>query len=267
MILHELQRGHESIQQLLQASEIISILEAFSASKVSTPWSELYIKAMSGELQDPASVNDSLLSIRHLPSSTMRDLIEKLSLFPIPGIIHILQDLEHLISTIDFGAIPLRSEYGITHETLRTTIVAHKVKLSKQTSSLSKAELEYSQIVRSIDTHLRQFFQSTLINPRELFLNEILVYDLKSPDRDVFASKPRLAVERALSSPHDYLGCDCCEGLKNALSGSQPATAVLYQLYLESGTVINAADLWSAFSAVLGVKKTEDDESDQQRAL
>ena len=67
-------------------------------------------------------------------------------------------------------------------------------------------------------------------------------------------------IERALAAPHDYLGCDCCDNRSRAgdggrgeisLSGTQPATAILYQLYLESGTLINIADLWAAFGAVI----------------
>ena len=31
-----------------------------------------------------------------------------------------------------------------------------------------------------------------------------------------------------------------------------PPTSILYQLYLESGALINAFDLWSAFNAIVG---------------
>ena len=40
--------------------------------------------------------------------------------------------------------------------------------------------------------------------------------------------------------------------LQPTLSGTQPATAILYQLYLESGALINVSDLWSAFFAIVG---------------
>ena len=91
---------------------------------------------------------------------------------------------------------------------------------------------------------------------------------------------PRRAIERALSAPHDYLNCECCEGGGKgdaaALSSSQPATAILYQLYLESGALINIADLWAAFSAVVGTEgeeekgeaeKKDDDDDDEERKL
>lgn len=45
-----------------------------------------------------------------------------------------------------------------------------------------------------------------------------------------------------------------------ALAGSQPMTALLYQLYLESGSSINVTDLWSAFSAMIGDEETVEDQ-------
>jgi origin recognition complex subunit 3 len=91
----------------------------------------------------------------------------------------------------------------------------------------------------------------------------VLIYDLKSPHTEVFQPKPRFAIERALATPHDYLGCDCCSGMEGndaALSATQPATAIVYQMYLESGMLMNVSDLWSAFNAIAG-SGDEDDES------
>jgi origin recognition complex subunit 3 len=41
------------------------------------------------------------------------------------------------------------------------------------------------------------------------------------------------------------------------LSSTQPATAILYQLYLESGSLVNVSDLWSAFNAIVGEEEDE----------
>jgi origin recognition complex subunit 3 len=35
------------------------------------------------------------------------------------------------------------------------------------------------------------------------------------------------------------------------MSPTLPPTALLYRLYLESGALINASDLWSAFAAIM----------------
>ena len=252
---------------MLLVIDIISTIQSCSVSALSTPWSELYIKAMYGELAESAIKRDTLLLCRKMPSDSMIDLLSKLSKYDLPGISKVHEDLRNLTNDIDNEATPLRSEHDIHHNSLRTTIVAQKVSLSKQSSTLSKQDLAYSKIVSSVDTTLQDLFQTSLINPKDLFLHEVLIYDSKSPHRDVFTPKPRFAIERALSSPHDYLGCSCCEGAENGLSATQPATAILYQLYLESGALINTSDLWSAFYAVVGIEDAEDEDADQQRAL
>lgn len=230
------------------------------------PWSDLYIHAMSGELRDSAITKDITLSIRKLPSNAMRALLAKLSSFQIPEIDQTLHSLDTLLTQLGSVSNPLRSEHDI-HHNLRTTVVAHKVELSKSAFALSPQDLAYSKMVNRVDALLKSFLNTSLINPQNLFLHEILIYDLKSPHRDAFAPKSRLAVERALSLPHDYLGCNCCEGMESALSATQPPTAVLYQLYLESGALINVMDLWAAFHAIMGKEDFEDEEGDQQKVL
>lgn len=49
---------------------------------------------------------------------------------------------------------------------------------------------------------------------------------------------------------------------QDGLGATQPPTALLYQLYLESGPLINVFDLWSAFLAVAG-----DQHNDEQMTM
>jgi origin recognition complex subunit 3 len=182
---------------------------------------------------------------------------------------HLLSDLMSELDTLTKAHAsqkkPFRSEHSLRHETLRTTVVAQKVELSRQKSTLSKQDAAYSKLVCRFHDELRIYFEKNLINPYNLFLHEVLVYELKSPHRDAFTPKPRFAIERALTLPRDYLGCNCCVASESALSSSQPPTAILYQLYLESGASINALDLWSAFYAVVGGEDGED--CDERNAL
>jgi len=69
----------------------------------------------------------------------------------------------------------------------------------------------------------------------------------------VFASNIRPATERALSSPYDYLASELCENM-----ATQPATSIVYQLYLNAGSLINIYDLWSAFCSIVGAEDLED---------
>ena len=261
MIQYKIREGHNRVRAIIHALKAICTFQSCLASKSVTPWSELYINGMSGKLQDSSLINEKLLSIKRLPSDALENLLVKLSAFQIPGLCDALKDLESLTSPL---LHPLRSSHAIHHQTLRTTVVGQKVKLSAQSSVLSPQDLAYSKIVDRTHGLLREYLHTTLVNPADIFLHEILVHDLKSPLHDVFAPKPRAAVERALSSPHDYLGCDCCDGLGNALSAAQPATAVLYQLYLESGAIVNVANLWAAFSAILSQKDEEDGEEEEK---
>lgn len=264
MIQYKIREGYNRLRAIIHALEVICTFQSCLASKTVTPWSELYISSMSGKLRDSSLLDETLISIRKMPSDAMGDLLVKLSAFQIPRLSAVLDDLETLTSSL---LQPLRSSHAIHHQTLRTTVVAQKVELSTQSSFLSPRDQAYSEIVDRTHDLVREYLRTALINPADIFLHEILVYDLKSPLRDVVAPKSRAAVERALSSPHDYLGCDCCEGIGSALSATQPPTAVLYQLYLESGALVNVADLWTAFFAILGKEDDEDEEKEQERVL
>lgn len=81
------------------------------------------------------------------------------------------------------------------------------------------------------------------------------VFDTKiAACRGALGGSPRAAIERALSRPHDYLACECCDQVEGQLAASQPTTA------LESGAVINVQDMWNAFQAVMGVEEQEENE-------
>ena len=258
--------SEKSFHKLTAGIEVLTTVQSILSLKKNAAWSELYIMAMSGELGDSVLVREVLLSVKKLPSDSMHGLVTQLS-HHLPAFNKISEDLAKLIAATMDNSAPLRSEHDVHHNTLRTTVVAQKVELSKQTAALSKEDLEYSKIVDHVDILLREYFQQSFINPQDLFLHEILIYDAKSPYRDAFTPRPRFAVERALSSPHDYLGCTCCNSVQNGLSSTQPTTAILYQLYLESGSQINVSDLWSAFDTIVATENPEDEEAEQQRNL
>ncbi|KFX96341.1 hypothetical protein O988_05378 [Pseudogymnoascus sp. VKM F-3808] len=153
---------------------------------------------------------------------------------------------------------PIHSRYTIQSQSLRTTVVAQKVQLRRHESVLSKEDTTYTSVIDNLAEAMEQYFKFD--SPLDLFLNEVWTYDSKSPYREVFTPRPRHAIERALSAPHDYLGCTCCKASTEGLSSSQPATAILYQLYLETGGLINVFDLWSAFHTIAGAEDGEERE-------
>lgn len=259
-------KNRSALAGICNAVKTLRVLQSFLSTKTAATFSELYIKAISGKLLDSTALRETLLSIKKMPSDVMLLMIQALSNVH-PKFSDLLRNLEELVNSQVDETAPLRSEHDVRHTTLRTTVVAHKVELSKQASALSKQDREYSEIVNRVDGALREYFNQSLVNPKDLFLHEVLIYDAKAPYRDAFTPKPRFAVERALSSPHDYLACNCCESVENGLSSSQPAMAVLYQLYLESGSLVNTADLWSAFQTIMTAENAENEDEEQARVL
>lgn len=268
LVMHEIQSGRQALRALIGAINVLFRIYSSLSLKIQILWSEMYVRAMSAELAGSAAFEEIMASVKKTPSDLMKDLLDDLAGMSVPDeLVEIMTELDQLTNHLGDTQVPLRSAYDVRHETLRTTVVAQKVSLSKNTSTLSTQDSAYTEIVDRIYTILCNYFETTLINPQDLFLNEIFILDSKSPHREVFTPRPRFAIERALSSPQDYLGCDCCGGSKSGLSATQPATAILYQLYLESGAVINTADLWSAFWTIVGGDGTDDEDIEQQRAL
>ncbi|KAL9587087.1 MAG: hypothetical protein Q9212_000454 [Teloschistes hypoglaucus] len=248
-VIKGIKRGKETLNTLIGAVERLHSVQAILGLKMSESWSALYIKAMVGELQDSASVRGTLLAIKKLPSDAMASLLDSLG-DSIPELTTLNQELRKMVSTTG-GTVPLRSEHDTKHESLRTTVVAQKVELSKHTSSLSKQDLVYSKLVNRVNGVLRDYLHQSLVNPQELFLREVLIFDLKSPHREVFMPKPRYATERA----------------EHGLSATHPATSILYQLYLESGAIVNISDLWSAFYTIFGTENADDEDAEQERVF
>ena len=280
MICEQKQRGREAMARLLNAVDLVSELQSGLQSSNVKPISELYVQAASGRLQDSSAIRAMLLSIRKSPSNLVVDIVTKIAAkraaveWPreFESVTQIHSDLTTLLNAHSHSGRPLRSEDDIKSISLRTTVVAQKVGLSKQKAELSKEDAEYTAIVRRFTDVLEAYFAASLVEPRHLPFHEIFVYDLKSPYREAFKPRPRTAIERALSTPHDYLDCGCCapdsnEGEGPSLSATQPATAVLYQLYLESGSLINGADLLQAFQALMGDERPEEVLALYQKAL
>ena len=144
----------------------------------------------------------------------------------------------------------LRSKYSGQSKVLRTTVIAQKVQLSQDTAALTDQDKAYTNLIDRLVTHLQAILPCE--RAEDIPFHEIWLYDSRTPYKDVFMPRPRAVIERALSRPHDYLGCSCCKVEEGHIASTLPTTAILYQLYLETGSLVNVADLWSAYLAIVG---------------
>ncbi|EFR01915.1 origin recognition complex subunit [Nannizzia gypsea CBS 118893] len=212
-------------------------------------YSECIILALGGELLESKILLDTLEAARKLNSEELNaafGLVSNLS----KESSAILDEIREVIRTKKSKAA-LRSQHDAQLTRHNTTIVGQRVKLTKGKAKLSNEELKYSGLVDRLFDSIQSYLTEKLINPKDLFLHECLIFDFKSPVRTTFTPKCRNTVERALSNPFDYLDSKD-HGEVEALSASQPPISILYQLYLESGAVVNVYDLWRAFYMIVG---------------
>ena len=150
----------------------------------------------------------------------------------------------------------LRSQYSGQTKVVRTTVIAQRVQLSRDSATLTDIDKDFTNIVDSFITLLQKecFCEPATSVP----LHEIWFYNSRTPYRDVFVPKPRAVFERSLTRPRDYLACDCCDNGGNA-SALAPPAAILYKLYQEAGALVNVADLWTAFSGLVGGEERDEE--------
>ncbi|KAJ4320842.1 Origin recognition complex subunit 3 [Fusarium piperis] len=171
-----------------------------------------------------------------------------------------LVELEELHSRAEEQGITLRSKYSGQSKVMRTTVIAQRVQLSRDSAALTEEGKQLTRIVDDMTALLTTHVHAP--KPSSLLLSESWLYDSRAPSRDVFVPRPRVVLERSLTRPHDYLSCSCCKPGEQDTAAMLPATALLYRLYLETGSLINVADLWAAFAALVG-----DDEADERKTL
>ncbi|KAF2831225.1 hypothetical protein CC86DRAFT_390876 [Ophiobolus disseminans] len=257
-ITKSMETGQHALSTLSHAAQVLFSIRASLQISPSIRLSSMWTRAAAGDMVGSPILRETMLSIKKISSDKFVDLLAALSSlhgdFFNMDLDTLQQELNSLIEKNDTSA-PLRTQHDVRNDSLRTTVVAQKVLLSKHKAALSEQDRAYSDLVGRFHDQLEEYFESAFIDPQSIFLSEVLIYDLKSPHTEVFQPKPRFAIERALATPHDYLGCDCCSGVDGneaALAATQPATAIVYQMYVESGALINVSDLWSAFNAIAG---------------
>ncbi|KAJ4416370.1 Origin recognition complex subunit 3 [Gnomoniopsis sp. IMI 355080] len=175
----------------------------------------------------------------------------------------LIEQVASLQSQAQLNGRQLRSQYTAQSRVLRTTVIAQKVQLSQDESSLTNEDKLLTDLIDNLLD-----FLATMISCKPadtMFLHELWMYESKSPHKDVFIPRSGTIFERALSRPHDYLACACCSTVFDGGNATTlPTTSLLYHLYQETGALMNVADMWSAFYAMVG--KTAPDSEEESTA-
>ncbi|EGR47629.1 uncharacterized protein TRIREDRAFT_4366 [Trichoderma reesei QM6a] len=172
-----------------------------------------------------------------------------------------LSRLEKLEADAEGAGMTLHTKYSSQSKVMRTTVIAQRVQLSRDSAALRDEDKQLTSLVDAVSERLTAHFGSR--RPEWELFSEAWLYDSRSPLRDVMVPRPRVTFRRSLARPYDYLSCGCCRGSNGDDAGAGagagaggvvqatlPAVSILYHLYLEAGSLINVADLWSAFYAL-----------------
>lgn len=244
----------EKMREMFQAVRIVHAFLQYTQNAKKTTVSDLSVRALSGELSESTIMEEMVATVKTLDSDKLNELIVRLrAITSIPGADVIQDDLKSL-SEMCSETGPLRSGYNINSTVTKTTVVQQRILLSKGKANLSEQDAEYTNLVDRLVALLRVYLMETLINPHDLFLHEAFLFDLRNPLKETFAPRPRFAIERALATPFDYL-LSSSDATLTKVSAKQPATAILYQLYLDSGALVNVHDLWQAFYGIFETDK------------
>jgi origin recognition complex subunit 3 len=234
---------------------------------------DMYVRGVSGDLSNSVTIKDILSRLQKIDSDSLAGILtilrEKENMSAtLVDVDQYEQELQDLLDTQGTNE-PLRSKHDDQNTSVRTTIVKDKVNLTKTKKKISNVESAYTELLEKFMEELETSLTTKLINPQDLFLHEVFVFDLRNPLRDTFAPRARFCIERALSTPFDYLANPSSQhdrGEGGNLSARQPETALLYQLYLESGSLVNVFDLWKAFSTIV-CGDDQETERDERSAL
>ncbi|XEU98733.1 hypothetical protein FSHL1_004020 [Fusarium sambucinum] len=272
-VQNSLTARQEHIEDFLRALLILREAEAHDIE-----FSKSYVEAMDEGISVTES-SKAVDSVQRMDASELLALLRKLVAILRDGEVDLLlgpatkqvdidfQDalsrqlisLEQLHSKAQKEGITLRSKYSGQSKIVRTTVIAQRVQLSHDSAALTEEDKQLTQIVNDITALLIEHVQ--IPKPGSMLLSESWLYDSRAPSRDVFVPRPRAVLERSLTRPHDYLSCSCCKPDDEETPATLPATALLYRLYTETGSLINVADLWTAFSALISNEETDERKS------
>ena len=203
-------------------------------------------------------------------SPTYESLVEKLSLANSDTLITLILTLPEIFPKISGQTLTQLttsiSKLHIKHSTSAIRPIpppAQSLFSPTKAATSSAAQREYTKLLTDLISSLATYFSAPALStaPVDLPLNESFLINSRSPLHSTFTPRPRFAIERALASPADYLGCECCtsSNSRSMEKSERDATSVLYSLVGEAGREINVKDLWDTFESIIGGEEKEEE--------
>lgn len=270
---HALKARHIDVVRLLRALHVLR-------SSSTTPGGVIdgYVTVFEGSLQKSDALKGVLNAIKRSTPTDLIALIQRIDTAIQEGnadmeldgwakeehaFLTQIQDIRRtaivMLEEAEDNGKHIRSSYDIHNKSARATVVAQRVQLSYEESTLTDEEKTYTKVIDRLIGILEEYFD--LEDPQDRFMNEVWLCNTTVSLIDVFAPRPRASIEEALSTPDQYLP----HLGTTQLPAVQHVTAIMYQRYLEAGGLINMADMWSSFLEQL--TEADSEECDEREAL
>lgn len=137
----------------------------------------------------------------------------------------------------------------------RHTATAKKVQ-NESIEHIKRKGTEASKIAMDIAEWCDRTLGHLLRSFTKLPLYELVYYTSTQLQQKSFAAQPRASTQTALTQPHHYISCNCCNVDKgDEIVAAEHDTCILYKLYLECGRMINLYDWFVAFGCILEREK------------
>jgi origin recognition complex subunit 3 len=212
LVLSTISKSQASLDRMTTTVQLLHAIRSRIPSLTALPVSSLYVQALGGDLQDSPVLRETLLHLKRSSSNQLQEILWAIRDFISKEETSQLEEFEDdFKNLLKEASAPLKSQHHVQNQTLRTTVVAQKVELSKQKAKISEQDTSYSKLLDLIHDWIENYLQKYLRSADEVLFSEVFVYDGRGPDRAAFMPRHRQAIERALSSPHDYLNCECCQ--------------------------------------------------------
>ena len=189
-----------TLGDIQHALEVLAIINELALTRGSLTYSTLYTKALASELVMP---------VRKLPSDQMLQLLERLQAIPCFPAADVASDLDLLRNAAARADDPLRSTYDVRARghprdrprPARRPRQGQGRALHRRGRVLAAHRPRRPRAPRLPRQDARPAEGAPLLRGARL----------RRQDREALGGSPRAAIERALSRPHDYLACECCD--------------------------------------------------------